>query len=81
MSGQGAEDKMDRLATIAVAGVIAAAYHVTGRSPEEARAAIMDWLTTPITNDTRVLLVGDLYDLTDWTPPAGAEGGCHESDV
>ena len=61
--------KTTRLATIAIAGVIAAAYHVAGRSPEDARAAIMDWLTTPtIVNDTRVLLVGDLYDLTDWTP-------------
>ena len=65
---------MDRLATIAVAGVIAAAYHVAGRSPEDARDAIMDWLTTPIVNDTRVLLVGDLYDLTDWTPNVKGEG-------
>ena len=62
------EDKMERLATIAVAGVIAAAYHVAGRSPEDARDAIMEWLLKPLPNDTRLLLVGDLYDLTDWTP-------------
>ena len=64
---------MERLAIIAAAGVIAAAYHVAGRSPEDARDAIMNWLTTLIPDDNRVLLVGDLYDLTDWTPNAESE--------
>jgi ribosomal protein S27E len=55
-----------RAATIAVAGVIAAAYHVTGRTPYDARSAIIKWISEPHIPGTRLLTVGDLFRLTDW---------------
>jgi hypothetical protein len=55
-----------RLATIAIAGVIAAAYHTGGRTPEDARTAVINWLNQPHIPGTRMLTVGDLWKLTDW---------------
>ena len=52
------------LAGIAIAGIIAAAYHVVGRTPFDARTAIIEWLSRQ--KDVE-LTVGDLFDLTDWS--------------
>jgi hypothetical protein len=56
------------LATIAAAGVISAAYRVAGRTPEDARNAIIAWISTPHIPGTRLLTVGDVDGLTDWEP-------------
>ena len=58
------------VATIAAAGVIAAAYHVAGRTPADARNAIIEWISKPHSPGTRLLTVGDLFGLTDWEPNA-----------
>ena len=53
-----------RLATITAAGVIIAAYHIAGRTAEEARTAVIEWLDT---RKEKELTVGDLWGLTeDW---------------
>ena len=54
-----------RQATIVAAGVIAAAYHVCGRSAEDARTAIIEWLNTRLP-DSVEMTVGDLFSLTDY---------------
>jgi hypothetical protein len=54
-----------RLNTILVAGLIAAAYNICGRSPEDARDTIIDFLNNS-RPDTVELTVGDLWELTDF---------------
>jgi hypothetical protein len=62
------------VATIAAASVIAAAYHVAGRTSEEARSAIIAWISKPHIPGTRLLTVGDLFGLTDWEPNGSSTG-------
>ena len=55
-----------RLETVHVSTVIAAAYHIAGRTVEDARKAILDALDKPHLRSVPLLTVGELYSLTNW---------------
>lgn len=53
----------NRLATVLAAGVIAAAYHIAGRSAKDAQTAILKWVDE---KPSRTMTFGDLWALTNW---------------
>ena len=56
----------NRKLTLMRVAVIAAAFHVSGRTAYDARTAIMEWVIRHAPEGNVDMTVGDLWILTDW---------------